>query len=205
MGTHVFQLCLSSDIPIHADKHSRLGRLSRRKEFHGLLCQKASTNSLTYCDVEESLWCNESNDHPTTLEEKARDESVACGGYVEVRSGPYTYDHGTEAEGEDPKRGPLFWFSNPQKWRIVFRLLHPFYFSNRVCDQLLSTAERFARVQHETTSNHLYVSLLYALCQWLTFAFADSSIQNDKRLSIKLPGADPWKTSASRFQFARLN
>ena len=65
------------------------------------------------------------------------DEPVTCSGYIEVHSNPYAYDHGTEAEGEDPKRIPLFWFSDPQKWRITFRLPHLFYFSKREYNQLL--------------------------------------------------------------------
>jgi len=82
-----------------------------------------------YCDVEQSLWRDESDEHPRNMEEKSMNETVACRGDVEVHSTPYTYGQGAEAEGEDPKRGPLPQFSNPQKRRIGFRVLHLCYVS----------------------------------------------------------------------------
>jgi len=53
----------------------------------GYSCRRNST-SLGYsrrCEqVEEDLWCEESDDHPTKLEEKATAGTVTAGGYVEV-------------------------------------------------------------------------------------------------------------------------
>ena len=47
-----------------------------------------------------------------------------------MQSAPYAYDQGAEAEGENPKRGPLLGFSYPQIRRVagsggaVCRVLH---------------------------------------------------------------------------------
>ena len=106
-------------------------------DCQGPLHQHSSINPLIYCQVEEDLWCEESDDHPRNLEEKPTGGSVTSGGYVEVQSAPYAYDNGGEADGEDSKRSPLLGLSNPQIRRIArsgsigCRVLHLFYGSRQ--------------------------------------------------------------------------
>jgi hypothetical protein len=44
---------------------------------------------------------------------KAAGGIVVCIGYVKVHSAPYTYNHGGQAEQEDPKCAPLPWSCHP--------------------------------------------------------------------------------------------
>ena len=97
-----------------------------------LLQQKTSPDPFIYCEVEQDLWCEESKDHPKHLKENATGGGVTSGGDVKVQSAPYAYDEGAEAEGENPKRGPLLVFPYPQIRRIAgsggigCRVLHLF-------------------------------------------------------------------------------
>jgi len=40
--------------------------------------------------------------------------ALTCSGYVEMQSAPHAYYHGTEAQGEDPKRVSLLRTFDPQ-------------------------------------------------------------------------------------------
>ena len=55
--------------------------------------------------------------------------SVTSGRYVEVQCAPYAYDHGADAERENPNSGPLVRFSNPQMWKIAW--------SGNICCEVL--------------------------------------------------------------------
>ena len=133
LDTHIFQIRRSTDIVTHASKHSRFGQTSRWEVFHRILRQSVDIDTLVYCDVEQSLRSEESNEHPRYTDEETMDRTVACGGYVKMESAPNTYDDGAEAKGENPKRGPLPRFSNPQERRIAgsgsiaYNVLHLFY------------------------------------------------------------------------------
>jgi len=76
------------------------------------------------------------------MKEQAINAALACDGYVEVQSAPYTYDNGAEAEGEDPVRVPLLWTFNPQKRRIARndgsdgRIFHLCYESVKAIDSM---------------------------------------------------------------------
>ena len=65
---------------------------------------------------------------------------VLSGGYVEMQCAPYAYYHGAEAERENPKRGSLVRFSNPQIRRIAWsgnvgcKVLHLVYGGVRSTD-----------------------------------------------------------------------
>lgn len=85
----------------------------------GLLSHSCSIDPLVYCGAEQCLWCEESDQHPGNTVKKAIGTAVARSGYVEVQSAPHAYYHGTEAEGEDPKRVSLLRPFNPQIGRIV--------------------------------------------------------------------------------------
>ena len=88
-------------------------------ELERLLQQNTSTDPFIYCEVEQGLWCEESNDHPKQLGENATGGGVTSGGHAKVQSAPYAYDQGAEAERENPKRGPLLGFSYPQIRRVA--------------------------------------------------------------------------------------
>jgi hypothetical protein len=88
-------------------------------ELQDFLQQYGSIDPIIYCEVEQVLRCEESEDHPRHLEEKPTGGGLTFGGYVKVQSAPYAYDQGSEAEGENPKRGPLLGLSYPQIWRIA--------------------------------------------------------------------------------------
>jgi hypothetical protein len=116
--THVFRLCSSTDIVIHALKYS--GRLAQTwVGLQDCLQQNTSTNPFIYCEIEQDLWCEESDDHPSHLEEKTTGGGLTFGRYVKVQSAPYTYDQGGKAKGNNPKGAPLVWFSHPQIWGIA--------------------------------------------------------------------------------------
>jgi len=140
-------------------------------EFQGPLHQSSSINPLSYCQVEEDLWCEESDNHPTKLEEKATGGTVTSGGYVEVYSTPHAYDSGGEAHGEDSKRSPLLGLSNPQIRRIAgsggigCRVLHLFYGSvQTVCSAkgMGTTPVKSRGCSTRLRSDHLYASELCA-------------------------------------------
>ena len=84
-----------------------------RVEPQHFLQQHTSPNPFIYCEEEQDLWCEESDEHPRHLDEKATGDSVSSGGYVEVKSAPYAYDQGTEAKRDDPKSASFLWFSHP--------------------------------------------------------------------------------------------
>jgi hypothetical protein len=112
LRAHVFRLCSSADVVIHVSKRSGpLGQMW--VELQDFLQQSTSTNPFIYCEVEQKLRCEESDDHPRHLEDKATGGGVTSGRYVKVQSAPYAYDQGGEAEGENPKRGPLLVWSYP--------------------------------------------------------------------------------------------
>ena len=90
LGTHVFRLCSSTGPVVHASKHSGLGQMW--VELQHFLQQNTSLNPFIYCKIEEELRCDESDEHPRHLDEKAMGSSVTFGGYVEVQSAPYAYD-----------------------------------------------------------------------------------------------------------------
>jgi hypothetical protein len=71
--------------------------------FQHFLQQNTSIDPFIYCEVEQDLRCEESDEHPRHLEEKATGGGVTSGGYVKVQSAPYAYDQGAEAERDDPK------------------------------------------------------------------------------------------------------
>ena len=101
-------------------KSSRLGQFSRWEVLECFLSHSSSIDPLVYCGTEQSLWCKESYEHPGNTKQKAIGAALACDGYVEVQSVPYTYDNGAEAEGEDPKCVPLLRTFNPQKRRVAW-------------------------------------------------------------------------------------
>jgi hypothetical protein len=102
---------------MHASKHSGLGQTW--VELQDFLQQNTSIDPIVYCEEEQVLRCEESNDHPRHLEEKLTGGGLTSGGYVKMKSAPHAYDQGGEAEGENPKRGPLLGLSYPQIWRIA--------------------------------------------------------------------------------------
>ena len=82
LDTHVFRPCSSTDPVVHASKHSGLGQMW--VELQHFLQQKASRNHFVYCKVEQELRCEESDEHPRHLEEKATSGGVTLDGYVKV-------------------------------------------------------------------------------------------------------------------------
>ena len=105
LGTHVFRLCASTDPVVHSSKQSGLGQMW--VEPVHFLQQLINLNPFMYCEVKQDLRCEESEDHPKPLGEKATGGGVTFGGYVEVQSAPYAYDQGAGAYREDPKSAPL--------------------------------------------------------------------------------------------------
>ena len=130
LGTHVVRLCSSTDPVPHASKQSGLGQMWM--ELQDFLQQNSCSNSFIYCEVEQELWCEESEDHPRNLEEKATGGGVTSGWYVKVQSAPYAYDQGAETKEDDPESAPLLWFFHPQIWDVARsgaigrRILHLF-------------------------------------------------------------------------------
>ncbi len=116
-GAHVFRLCSSADPVVDVSKHSGLGQMW--VELQHLLQQQGGRNPFIYCEVKQDLRCEESEDHPRHLEEKATGGSVTSDGYVKVQSAPYAYDQSAEAERDDAKSAPLLWFSHPQIWGVA--------------------------------------------------------------------------------------
>src|SRR5258706_7834512 len=112
LGTHVFRL-YSTDPVVHASKHSGLGQMW--VELQHFLQQRNSPNPFIYCEEEQELRCEESDAHPINLDETATGDGVTSGGYADVHSAPYAYDHGAEAKRDDPKRTPLRCFPHPFK------------------------------------------------------------------------------------------
>ena len=76
-------------------------------ELQHFLQQSTSHNPFIYCEEEQALWCEESDEHPRHLDEKATGGGVTFGGYIEVQSAPYAYDQGAEAKRDDSKSAPL--------------------------------------------------------------------------------------------------
>ena len=105
LGTHVIPLCSS--------KHSGLGQMW--VEAQHFLQQRLSLNPFSYCEEEQDLREEESGEHGIHLEDSAKADGAASGGYVEVQSAPYAYDQGAEAKRDDSKSTPLLWFSHPMK------------------------------------------------------------------------------------------
>ena len=105
MGAHLCRPCSSTDIAIHAGEHTGLGQTW--VELQHFFQQNTSTDPFIYCEEEEELRGEESNEHPRYLKEKATGSGVTFTGYVEVQSAPYAYDQGTEAKRDDPKSAPL--------------------------------------------------------------------------------------------------
>ena len=128
LETHAFRLRSSTDPVVHTSKQSGLGQTWM--ELQHFLQQNTRRNSFTYCEVEQELRCDESDEHPKHLDEKATGDSVTFGRYVEVQSAPYAYDQGAGAKRGDPKGAPLLWFSHPPIWgvarigNISCRILH---------------------------------------------------------------------------------
>jgi hypothetical protein len=102
---------------MQASKQSGLGQMW--VGLQDFLQQNTSTNPFIYCEVKQELWCEESDDHPSHLEEKTTGGGLTFGRYVKVQSAPYTYDQGGKAKGNNPKGAPLVWFSHPQIWGIA--------------------------------------------------------------------------------------
>ena len=117
LGTHIFRLGSSTDPVVHASKHSGLNQMW--VEFLHFPQQNTSRNPFIYCEVEQELRCQESDEHPNYLDEKATGIGVTFGGYVKVQSAPYAYDQGAEAERDNPKSAPLLWFSHPPRWGVA--------------------------------------------------------------------------------------
>ena len=92
LGTHVAS---STDPVIHASKHSGHGQMW--VELQHFLHQITSHHPFLYCEEEQGLRCEESEDHPSHLEANATSDSVTSGGYVKVQSAPYAYDQGAKA------------------------------------------------------------------------------------------------------------
>ena len=87
--------------------------LFRSVELQYFLQQHASRNPFIYREVEQDLRCDESDEHPRHLDEKATGDGVTFGGYVEVQGAPYAYDQGAEAKRDDTISTPLLGFSSP--------------------------------------------------------------------------------------------
>ena len=115
-GAHVFRLCSSTDPVEHASKHSGLSQMWVRFQYP--LQQNSGIDPFIYCEVEQDFRCEESDEHPSHLEEKATGGGVTSDGYVKVQSAPCAYDQGAEAERDNPKRSPLLWFFHPQIWGV---------------------------------------------------------------------------------------
>ena len=133
LGTHVYPLFLSTDLVVHplflftdpivhasgrsadpfvhASKDSGLGQMW--VELQHFLQQDISIDPFIYCEVEQELRCEESDEHPRQVEEKATGVGVTSAGYVEVQSAPYAYDHGAGAKRDDCKSAPPLWFGLP--------------------------------------------------------------------------------------------
>ena len=98
------------------------------------------TDPFIYREKEQELRCEESDEHPKHLEEKATSWMVAPGWNVQVKSAPYAYDQCTEAKRDDPERAPLLWFSHPQICGVArgsgigCRILHLFGGSIKTTD-----------------------------------------------------------------------
>ena len=67
-------------------------------ELQDFLQQYAGLDPFMYCEVKQDLRCEESDEHPRQLEEKATGFGVTPDRYVEVQSAPYAYDQGAEAK-----------------------------------------------------------------------------------------------------------
>jgi len=113
LGAHICRLCSSRDIAI---KHTGLGQVWVELQY--FLQQGTSTDSLIYCHEEQELRCEESNDHPKHMEEKATGGSVSSDRYAEVNGIPYAYNQGVEAKHDDPESAPPSWFCFPRKWGV---------------------------------------------------------------------------------------
>ena len=114
LGAHICRLCSFMGI---ASQHSGLGQT--RMELQHFPQQSTSTDSFIYCEEEQELRCEESEEHPKHMEEKAPCLGVALGGNVEVQSAPYADDQGAEAKRDDPESAPQLWFFHPQIWGIA--------------------------------------------------------------------------------------
>ena len=53
-------------------------------ELQHFLQQDASRNHLVYCKVEQELRCEESDEHPRHLDEKATGGGITSDGYIKV-------------------------------------------------------------------------------------------------------------------------
>ena len=82
LGTHIFRPRSSTDPLIHASKHSGLSQMWVEPQH--FLQQNASRNHFVYCKVEQELRCEESDEHPRHLEEKATSGGVTLDGYVKM-------------------------------------------------------------------------------------------------------------------------
>jgi len=76
-------------------------------ELQCFLQQSNSIDPFIYGEEEQDLRCDESDEHPRHLEEKAMGGAVMPDGYVKVQSAPYAYDQGGGAERDNPKSAPL--------------------------------------------------------------------------------------------------
>ena len=117
LGTHVFRFCSSTDPVVHAGKLSGLDQMW--VELLHFLQQYTGINPFIYCEEEQELRCEESDEHPRHLEEKTTGDSVTSFGYVEVQSAPYTYDQGAGAKRDNSKRAPPLWFGLPVIWGVA--------------------------------------------------------------------------------------
>ena len=125
--THVFRLCSSTDPVVHGSKHAGLGQMW--VELEHFLQQNTSRNPFIYCEEEQELRCDESDEHPRHLDEKATGGGVTFGGYVKVQGAPYAYDQGAGAKRDNPKSTALLWFPHPLIWGVARsggRILHLF-------------------------------------------------------------------------------
>ena len=148
-STHISRLCSSTDPVVHASKHSRFGQIW--VELQHSLQQKTSRNSFIYCEEEQELRCDESDEHPRQLDDNTTGGGVTFGVYAEVHSAPYAYDQGTEAKRGDPKGAPPFWFCLPliqgvaRSGSISCRILHLFRGSVKSIDLAKGRASGFTQ------------------------------------------------------------
>ena len=138
LGTHILSSTdpvvhaskSSADPFVHAREHTGLGQTWVETQY--FLQKNTSSDSFGYREIEQELRCEESEDHPRQLEEKATGAGVTSDGYIEVQSAPYAYDQGAEAKRDDPNGAPLLWFCHPYIWGVassgstVYKILHLF-------------------------------------------------------------------------------
>jgi hypothetical protein len=155
LGTHVYS---ATDPAVHTSKHSGLGQMWVDLQYS--LYQNNSIYPFIYCEVEQELRCQESDEHPKQLEKKATCGGITFDGYIKVQSAPYAYDQGADAKQDDPESAPLLWFCHPQIRRVARsgsisrKILHPFYGSVKTIDP--TKVKGLGLYMAKRTGSHLY-------------------------------------------------